>query len=99
VSAGNRIVIPNECEGSKISPFGRNDRGRNDGARPVHGYTALFGGRKTVRDEPPRRNLKYKAISALFLPQRVNQSHPGLVHSGEVANLAGTRTRVIRRVI
>ena len=24
--AQNRIVIPNECEGSKISPCGRNDR-------------------------------------------------------------------------
>ena len=24
--AQDRIVIPNECEGSKISPYGRNDR-------------------------------------------------------------------------
>ncbi len=24
--AGDRIVIPNECEGSKISPCGRNNR-------------------------------------------------------------------------
>ena len=24
--AGDRILIPNECEGSKISPCGRNDR-------------------------------------------------------------------------
>jgi hypothetical protein len=24
--AQDRIVIPNECEGSKISPCGRNDR-------------------------------------------------------------------------
>jgi hypothetical protein len=29
-----RVVIPNECEGSKISPWGRNDRDGDGDALP-----------------------------------------------------------------